>query len=45
MNIVKQSEDDGAIDLKPPADAIWIRNQTNWKYLGQQILCQVSTGA
>ena len=44
MNIVKQSEDDGAIDLKPPG-ATWIRNQTNWKYLGQQILCQVSTGA
>jgi len=40
MNIVKQSEDDGAIDLKPP-DATWIRNQTNWKYLGQQILCQL----
>ena len=37
-----QSEESegGAADLKPP-DATWFNHQTNWKYFGRQILCQV----
>ena len=39
--ISNQSEHEGgAADLKPP-DARWLNHQTNWKYFGRQILCQV----
>ena len=42
MTISNQSEDvGGAAELKPP-DASWFNHQTNWKYFGRQILCQVS---
>ena len=38
MHIATQSESEG--DLKPP-DERWFNHQTNWKYFGRQILCQV----
>ena len=42
MNIANLSENEGegVADLKPP-DARLFNHQTNWKYFGQQLLCQV----
>ena len=42
MHIATQSESEGAVgDLKPPDNARLFNHQTNWKYFGRQILCQV----
>ena len=42
MTISNQSEHEGGeADLKPSDDARWFNHQTNWKYFGRQILCQV----
>ena len=42
MTISNQSEhEEGEADLKPSDDARWFNHQTNWKYFGQQLLCQV----
>lgn len=42
MNIANLSEHEGggAADLNP-SGARWFNHQTNWKYFGRQILCQV----
>lgn len=42
MNIatLSENEGEGAADLKP-SGARWFNHQTNWKYFGRQILCQV----